>query len=1060
MATPSELLDDVIRHVERFLASQPEAMGKAGDSWQALAGSGALERALRQSVEGDLAAPELSRVQSQLAQLRELIADDLRPHFTAFTADCWRSTGTIDPGRILRGLEAWVTSALIARAVGDAHRLEVDSARLNRLVTDTERLLESDVSPVRPRLDVSLLEENAGSLSAAVLSALPAATRRWVQFWLPNTPIRFGALRARSIGTMAEEVTVQGVALHNHRRPVPCWVTFTPFDEPRQRPLEAPHLALRPVEEETIAAMNSAWRFARARPVPAHHGLVQGASWRISYASASLEEDRTVPLVGDSISLAAHVAAVILVEGRQADSGVMVVGRVDENGKVLHTGLEAIKFDEPKQPAVVASATSEALNGMFAKKGLPLLPVATVDEALVHIEGAASALRRYLDRSILEVTGRATRFGRVTTTEAARGVSTQQSVTTLADVDVPRNVRTPEQLADRPESRGRSSAWLPRTTQDGTEEPGALDEFTTGERGVGVLLGPSGMGKSQIMAMTFLHLAAKARSSLALRTPVADIMLPVWCECEALGSKVSGASTPEDALDRVLDFVRAKVAELQADHQSGAANLIASLRRRMPDSRSKGNGGRSPVLVLICDGFDQMNEPGAIRGFERAIQCLSLLPVRILVSSREHAFRNRTWTNVLSTEYELVEFTSEQQRTFLDRWYGKGSPDAQRLARMLQESEPLRNLAGTPLLLTLLCRVVSQHPDLHAGVSKARLYELALTDLAAFDRASQRSAPPEGIALVRSLGAGVVRRMGDFLKDNFVERPSLLSALEDTGAASYRAGPAQSQEQIAINVLQAAQERGLLVALDAQEMRLGAPHRSFAEYLAAVGLARDLAADGASMSTVGKRSRVVLADLAWSADDAAILGWRDTIKFAVGIIAGSKFYSRESDVAGQIVRGLSGRHDKPESVILMGEAVVDAGLQSFSKDVCALLQLRLLQIMRDDNIPPRTRAEAGDALANIGDPRFVGWATKPLKPEENPWFLPMFQPDLMPLDPDDPQIVGPGVDGINVGLRREDLFGFIEIPAGSFIMGSTLPPERRAKLVEEHKKQMGRGDDQ
>jgi formylglycine-generating enzyme required for sulfatase activity len=96
---------------------------------------------------------------------------------------------------------------------------------------------------------------------------------------------------------------------------------------------------------------------------------------------------------------------------------------------------------------------------------------------------------------------------------------------------------------------------------------------------------------------------------------------------------------------------------------------------------------------------------------------------------------------------------------------------------------------------------------------------------------------------------------------------------------------------------------------------------------------------------------------------------------------------------------------------LAGEVLVEIGLNrvqesALGRDLGTRVCHRLVDLLRGGHLSAVERAEAGDVLAQLGDPRF----------REDAWFLP-----------------------------DEPLLGFVEIPEGPFLMGSDPTQDRYAR---------------
>jgi formylglycine-generating enzyme required for sulfatase activity len=161
-------------------------------------------------------------------------------------------------------------------------------------------------------------------------------------------------------------------------------------------------------------------------------------------------------------------------------------------------------------------------------------------------------------------------------------------------------------------------------------------------------------------------------------------------------------------------------------------------------------------------------------------------------------------------------------------------------------------------------------------------------------------------------------------------------------------------------------------------------HLTFQEYLAAVAIALQ-----------GQREvkPVIEALAAHVGDD----NWREVILLTIGYIG---IVQQRDEAAGDVVWELIKRSpgEPGRAVALVGEAVLDAwpgGVTRPCKD--KVVQALVRTMVADRHVKPALRAAAGRALAKLGDPRF----------REDAWYLP-----------------------------DELLLGFVEIPAGTFLMGT------------------------
>jgi formylglycine-generating enzyme required for sulfatase activity len=161
-------------------------------------------------------------------------------------------------------------------------------------------------------------------------------------------------------------------------------------------------------------------------------------------------------------------------------------------------------------------------------------------------------------------------------------------------------------------------------------------------------------------------------------------------------------------------------------------------------------------------------------------------------------------------------------------------------------------------------------------------------------------------------------------------------------------------------------------------------HLTFQEYLAGVAIA-----------LLGQREiePVVEALAAHVGDD----NWREVTRLAIGYMG---IVQQRDEAAGaalwELIRAAPG--EPGQAAALAGEAVVDAWPGGVTHRCKEQVTQALAETMTADRaVGPTLRAAAGDALGRLGDPRFRADA----------WYLP-----------------------------GEPMLGFLEVPEGTFLMGS------------------------
>jgi formylglycine-generating enzyme required for sulfatase activity len=170
------------------------------------------------------------------------------------------------------------------------------------------------------------------------------------------------------------------------------------------------------------------------------------------------------------------------------------------------------------------------------------------------------------------------------------------------------------------------------------------------------------------------------------------------------------------------------------------------------------------------------------------------------------------------------------------------------------------------------------------------------------------------------------------------------------------------------------------------------PHRTFQEFMAASHLV------GGMQDYPGQAARLVREDLA---------RWQQVFVLAAGHAARTHRLFQAISAVNVLCSDEVRNVKQPDATVyrraqLAGESLLEIGLIGVQRETAGQVVLRRVQdwlriAMRADQIlPPHRRAEAGNILSQLGDPRF----------REDAWYL-----------PDDSQL------------------GFVKIPKGPFLMG-------------------------
>lgn len=480
--------------------------------------------------------------------------------------------------------------------------------------------------------------------------------------------------------------------------------------------------------------------------------------------------------------------------------------------------------------------------------------------------------------------------------------------------------------------------------------------------------------------------------------------------------------------------LRKAARQVAPDAKCGTANMIfTTLRAEMDDLigadaahyamlglRQRLAGGK--VLVLL-DGLDEVPEAGrrreclieAVRAFLAPLP----QPARVILTARPYAYgTNPQWQLSAFTVLTLAPFDWPQVERFVRRWYQAARPVFQwddlegeartrGLLEVLRERAYLADLASRPILLTLIAALNASQKRLPED--RADLYEQSVQLLLTqWQRQSITEGPDGrplvdyGISRVLGLDERNLRKAMAHLAYSVHARQGrengagLVAADIPLGQILEILGEVTPPDLNSRELVEYLDRRsGLLIAREKGVYAF--PHRSFQEYLAGVYLA-DQFDFHARIRTLAE------AELTW---------WREVILLAIGRTRQGGEGAALSAVAALIpgdpddVELIQDRHWRLAT--LAGLALLELRLveRSAGDEGALILRKRaqrwLVKLVEEGHLPARERAEAGDVLGQLGDPRF-----------------------------DSGRLALP----VRFRGEKEELFGFVRVEAGPFCMGS------------------------
>lgn len=257
---------------------------------------------------------------------------------------------------------------------------------------------------------------------------------------------------------------------------------------------------------------------------------------------------------------------------------------------------------------------------------------------------------------------------------------------------------------------------------------------------------------------------------------------------------------------------------------------------------------RDEPTLLLFDGLDEIFEPQARTWVVRQITALAeeFANASVVVTSRIVGYEPGDLFLAGFKHYTLIEFNAQQIDDFVRRWYTHYTWEgdergADALIRRIGESPRLKELAGNPLLLTMM-GVLFKHQDLPE--QRWKLYERC-TDVLLEDWDVKRKdialkiLLPLDITVRAPQKAEILQRVSMFMLEhsdarselNAIAAEPLMRILADYLEEKYAKPPGEAAA-IAQGILNHLRERTYILAEIGTKI-FGFVHRTFMEYFAA-----------------------------------------------------------------------------------------------------------------------------------------------------------------------------------------------------------------------------------
>uniref|UniRef100_UPI0006E24C95 HEAT repeat domain-containing protein n=1 Tax=Streptomyces atriruber TaxID=545121 RepID=UPI0006E24C95 len=300
-------------------------------------------------------------------------------------------------------------------------------------------------------------------------------------------------------------------------------------------------------------------------------------------------------------------------------------------------------------------------------------------------------------------------------------------------------------------------------------------------------------------------------------------------------------------------------------------------------------------VVVVFDGLDELFDPAAREQVGHRIADFAsrrgAAGTRVVVTSRVIGYQRGVLERADFAHHMIQDLSAEQIGRFTRQWYATACPHdterAGRLSRRLQEavtgSRPIRELAGNPLLLTILA-IIGRRRELPRD--RQGVYRHAVAVLVAhWDEHAKHLRDPAGADAMSYLGDEdrhellrlVARRMQDGrggIAGNHIHADELLATFRQYLCEQYELPVAQAVAAARTMVRQF-RERNFILSHYGGGV-YGFVHRAFLEYLAAEDIDR-------RYTRYREWSRAELVEQVFAAH-AADPAWHEVLLLLVGQI--------------------------------------------------------------------------------------------------------------------------------------------------------------------------------
>lgn len=309
-------------------------------------------------------------------------------------------------------------------------------------------------------------------------------------------------------------------------------------------------------------------------------------------------------------------------------------------------------------------------------------------------------------------------------------------------------------------------------------------------------------------------------------------------------------------------------------------------------------------VVLLLDGLDEVFAPAERELVVNDIHRFSNehKQVRIVLTSRVVGYKPQRLRDAEFRHFMLQDLDKEQIATFLDRWHeitfdkpDEAETKRERLAKAIENSKSIAQLAGNPLLLTMMAilnrnqKLPDDRVDLYAQCSRLLLHQWDVErTLGQFPGLSAEIGLREKTDILRTVAYAMQTRMADKSRANFIDGTTLTSLIEDYLHTELRFEQSRAVARALVEQLRT--RNFILCDLGADSYAF--VHRTFLEYFCAADIVHQFNV----AKTLSEQDLIDLFDTHCRDDD-----WREVLRLICGQI--------DAQFVGRIVKHLATRTD-------------------------------------------------------------------------------------------------------------------------------------------------------